>query len=141
MKARLVQGNSLEHRADPKRPRFGIRPPSAWGIRVSAVSFLSRWVTGDYRRALAGGAAGDYPLAARLYAQCGESRKLAEMQLLQVGAQTAREEALGRRREAARWAHGESTLLRRAAQGIEREGRRDTPTVPPDGELLREAAA
>jgi hypothetical protein len=105
------------------------------------VSFLSRWLSSDYRRALAAEAVGDYPLAARLYAQCGESRKVAEMQLLQVGPQTAREEVLGRLREAARWAHGESTLLRRAAQGIEREGRRDTPTVPPDGELLREAAA
>jgi len=104
------------------------------------VSFLSRLLSSDYRRALAAEAAGDYSLAARLYAQCGETRKVAEMHLLQIGPKTQRDEALARLREAARWAGDDGTLLRKAAQGIEREGRRDAPTAPPDGELLREAA-
>ena len=105
------------------------------------MSFLSRLLSSDYRRALAAEAAGDFPLAARLYAQCGESLKVAEMHLLQVGPKSPREEALSRLREAARWAGEDAGLLRKAAQGIEREGRRDAPTAPPDGELLREAAA
>jgi tetratricopeptide (TPR) repeat protein len=104
------------------------------------VSFLSRLLSSDYRRALAAEAAGDYSLAARLYAQCGETRKVAEMHLLQISPKMQRDEALSRLREAARWAADDQTLLRKAAQGIEREGRRDAPTAPPDGELLREAA-
>ena len=105
------------------------------------MSFFSRLLSSDYRRALAAEAAGDFPLAARLYAQCGESLKVAEMHLLQVSPKSAREEALARLREAARWAAEDANILRKAAQGIEREGRRDTPTAPPDAELLREAAA
>jgi hypothetical protein len=127
MEARLVERNSLEHRSKD--------------ILVSGVSFFSRLLSSDYRRALAAEAAGDYPLAARLYAQCGESVKVAEMHLLQVSPKSAREEALARLREAARWAAEDAGILRRAAHGIEREGRRDTPTAPPDAELLREASA
>jgi tetratricopeptide (TPR) repeat protein len=121
-----VERDSLEHRSKD--------------ILVFGVSFLSRLLSSDYRRALAAEAAGDYSLAARLYAQCGETRKVAEMHLLQIGPKTQRDEALSRLREAARWAADDQTLLRKAALGIEREGRRDAPTAPPDGELLHEAA-
>src|SRR5205823_6510374 len=73
------------------------------------------------------------------------------MHLLRVRPGIPRAEVLAELREAARWARGaggsgrlrEAALarLREVARGIGREALRDSPTVPPDPELLREAAA
>src|SRR5215468_2424860 len=70
------------------------------------------------------------------------------MHLLRVRPEAARAEVLAELREAARWARGATTRQRDAAQAklrevaraLAREAVRDTPTVPPELELLREAA-
>jgi hypothetical protein len=120
------------------------------------MGFLSRIFSSQYRRALAAEAASDYALAARLYAECWDFTKVAEMMLLQVTPILSPQETLGRLREAARFATKFQTeksaarqakraaaaapVLRRIADAIEREARRGAPTAAVDRELLREAA-
>jgi hypothetical protein len=112
------------------------------------VGFLHRLFSSDYRRALAAEAASDYSLAARLYAVCGESLKVAEMHLFQLREGAPREEVVGRLREAARWARegaardpiAAQPTVRRIARGLAAQGERDAPTLPVDADLMREAA-
>jgi hypothetical protein len=113
------------------------------------MGFLQRLLSSDYRQALAAEAASDFALAARLYAQCGETLKVAEMHLLRVRPEAGREDNLRALREAARWGAEALTrrpeeaaqLLCKVARGLSREARRDAPTVATELELLREAAS
>jgi len=113
------------------------------------VSFFRRILSGDYRRAVAAEAAGEYVDAARYYALCGEREKVALMHLLRSGKADSPAEELDLLRESVRWSDPASPTRRRAARALglsllrrvdtRTAGERDRDTVGEAAEYLAEA--
>lgn len=80
--------------------------------------FFRRLLSGDYRRAVAAEAAGDYGEAARHYGLCGERDKVAEMHLLRAERATGAVEAIEELRDAFRWADVGTDIRRRVAAAL-----------------------
>jgi hypothetical protein len=82
------------------------------------VAFLRRLLSGDYRRAVAAEAAGDYGEAARHYALCGEREKVAEMHLLRADRAGDAAAAIDELRDAMRWADKGTPTRARIARAL-----------------------
>src|SRR5215470_9360821 len=82
------------------------------------VPFLRRLLSGDYRRAVAAEAAGDYAEAARHYALAGERDKVAEMHLLRAERAAAPAEAEAELRDALRWTDAGTPARARVARAL-----------------------
>src|SRR5262245_60970055 len=88
------------------------------GPSASAVSFLRRILSGDYRRAVAAEAAGEYAEAARYYALAGEREKVALMHLLRAGRAPTHLEEIDGLRDALRWADPGTPTRVRVAKAL-----------------------
>src|SRR5262245_28332878 len=84
------------------------------------MSFLRRFFSADYRRALAAEAAGDYVEAARAYALAGERAKVALMHLRRAERSSTRAEEIAALRDALEWGQDDPELGRRAARSLAR---------------------
>jgi hypothetical protein len=108
------------------------------------VPFLRRILSGDYRRAVAAEAAGDYAEAARHYGLAGERDKVAEMHLLRAERATTPAEGEGELRDALRWADPGTPARARVARALGnallRRARAEGTATARDQARVREAA-
>jgi hypothetical protein len=108
------------------------------------VAFLRRLLSGDYRRAVAAEAAGDYGEAARHYALCGEREKVAEMHLLRADRAGDAAAAIDELRDALRWADKGTPTRARIARALGGRlllrARAEGAATARDHEAVREAA-
>lgn len=107
------------------------------------MAFLRRFLSGDFRRALAAEAAGDYADAARHYALAGERDKVAEMHLLRGERATTAVETEAALRDALRWTDAGTPdrcrVARELGTTLVRRARSEGATTARDRERLREA--
>jgi tetratricopeptide (TPR) repeat protein len=82
------------------------------------VSFLRRFFSADYRRALAAEAAGDYVEAARAYALAGEKGKVGLMHLRRAERSTTRPEEVAALRDALEWGKEDPDVVRQASRAL-----------------------
>jgi tetratricopeptide (TPR) repeat protein len=82
------------------------------------VGFLSRLLSGDFRRAVAAEAAGEYAEAARHYALAGDRDKVSVMHLLRAGRATTQADEVDCLRDALRWADAGTPTRRRVARAL-----------------------
>ncbi|HKA86352.1 MAG TPA: FHA domain-containing protein [Haliangiales bacterium] len=82
------------------------------------MGFLSRLLSGDFRRAVAAEAAGDYAEAARHYALAGDRDKVAVMHLLRAGRAATNADEIDCLRDAIRWADAGTPTRRRVARAL-----------------------
>ncbi len=82
------------------------------------MGFLSRLLSGDFRRAVAAEATGDYAEAARHYALAGDRDKVAVMHLLRAGRAPTNAEEIDCLRDAIRWAEAGTPTRRRVAHAL-----------------------
>jgi tetratricopeptide (TPR) repeat protein len=85
---------------------------------MRVVGFLSRLLSGDFRRAVAAEAAGEYAEAARHYALAGDRDKVAVMHLLRAGRAATNADELECLRDALRWADAGTPTRRRVARAL-----------------------
>jgi tetratricopeptide (TPR) repeat protein len=108
------------------------------------VPFFRRLLSGDYRRAVAAEAAGDYAEAARHYGLCGERAKVAEMHLLRAERAAAAIEAIEDLRDALRWAEPGTPIRRRVTGALGgrllERARAEGAETARDRQTVREAA-
>jgi len=108
------------------------------------VAFIRRLLSGDYRRAVAAEAAGDYAEAARHYGLAGERDKVAEMHLLRAERATTPAEAEAELRDAIRWADPGTPARARVARALGnallRRARSEGTATARDQARVREAA-
>jgi tetratricopeptide (TPR) repeat protein len=109
------------------------------------VPFLRRLLSGDYRRAVAAEAAGDYGEAARHYALCGEREKVAEMHLLRAERGGDAGQVIDELRDGLRWADPGTAARRRVARALGQRllarARVEGAATVRDQAAVREAAA
>jgi hypothetical protein len=108
------------------------------------VAFLRRILSGDFRRAVAAEAAGDYAEAARHYALAGERDKVAEMHLLRAERATTAGEAESELRDALRWAAvgtpARARVARALGNALLKRARAEGAATARDRERVREGA-
>ena len=107
--------------------------------------FLRRLLSGDYRRAVAAEAAGDYAEAARHYALAGERDKVAEMHLLRAERAATPGEAESELRDALRWTEaatpGRARVARALGTALLKRAQSEGAATARDRERVKEAAA
>jgi len=105
---------------------------------------LRRLLSGDYRRAVAAEAAGDYGEAARHYALCGEREKVAEMHLLRAERGGDGVQAIDELRDGLRWADpgtaARGKLARALGSRLLSRARTEGAATARDHAAVREAA-
>jgi len=108
------------------------------------VPFLRRLLSGDYRRAVAAEAAGDYAEAARHYALAGERDKVAEMHLLRAERAATPGEAESELRDALRWTEpatpGRARVARALGTALMKRAQSEGAATARDRERVKEAA-
>lgn len=106
--------------------------------------FLRRLLSGDYRRAVAAEAAGDYAEAARHYALAGERDKVAEMHLLRAERAATPGEAESELRDALRWTEtatpGRARVARALGTALMKRAQSEGAATARDRERVKEAA-
>ena len=109
------------------------------------MAFLRRLLSGDYRRAVAAEAAGDYGEAARHYALCGEREKVAEMHLLRAERGGEAGPAIDELRDGLRWADPGTAARKKVARALGQRllarAKTEGASTVRDQAAVREAAA